>query len=50
MGTQYIHDKMEQLVSRTVRRVRAIDVDKDQQRHLIEILPAGYIERDEDTK
>jgi hypothetical protein len=29
MRTQSIHDKGEQLVSRTVRRIKAIDVDKD---------------------
>jgi len=31
-------------------RIKAIDVDKDQQRHSIEILRAGNIGRDENTK
>jgi hypothetical protein len=30
--------------------IKAIDANKDQQRHSIEILPAGYIGRDENTK
>jgi hypothetical protein len=31
-------------------RNRETGVDKDQQKHSIEILPAGYIGRDENTK
>jgi hypothetical protein len=30
-------------------RTKALDVDMDQQKHSIEILPAGYIGRDEIT-
>jgi len=43
-------EKGEQLVSRTVRPIKAIDVGKDPQRHSIEILLAGYIGTDENTK
>jgi len=49
MRTQSIHDKGEQLVPRTFRHNKAMDFDKDQQKHSIEILRAGYIRRDEDT-
>jgi len=31
-------------------RIKAIDFDKDRQKHLIEIVLAGYIGRDENTK
>jgi len=50
MKIQSIHDRGEQLVSRTVMRIKAIDYDKDQQKHSIEVLLAGYIGRDENTK
>jgi len=50
MRTQSIHDKDEQLVSRTITCIKATDVDKDPWRHSIEILHAGYIGIDEDTK
>jgi len=50
MRTQSIHDNGERLVSRTVRRIKEIDVDKDQQKHSIEILQAGYKGRDENKK
>jgi hypothetical protein len=42
-----MHDKDERLVSRTVMRIMSIDVDKDHQRHSIEISPAGFIGRNE---
>jgi len=45
-----VSTKGEQWVSRTVRHIKAIDVDKDPQGHSIEILRAGYIGRDENTK
>jgi len=47
MRTQSNHAKSERLVSEKVRRLKAIDVDKDQQRHSIEILRSGYIGKDE---
>jgi len=50
MRTQSNHAKSERLVSRKVRRLKAIDVDKDHQRHSIEILLAGFIGRDENIK
>jgi len=46
MRTQCIHDKGERLVSGTIGRIKAIDVDKNQQRHSIEILHAEFIGRD----
>jgi hypothetical protein len=49
MRTQSIHVKCERLVSWTVMHIKALEVDKDQQRHSIEILRAGYIGRDENT-
>jgi len=49
MRTQSIHDKGERLIPRTVRHIKAIDVDKAPQRHSIEILRAGYIGRNENT-
>ena len=50
MKTQSIQEKGERLVPWKVMRTKAVDVDKDPQRQLIEILPAGYIGRDESTK
>jgi hypothetical protein len=50
MRTQSIRDEGEQLVLMIVRRIKATDVDKEPQRHSIEILPAGYIGSDENTK
>jgi len=50
MRTQSIHDKGRRLVPRTVRRNKVMDVDKDPQTHSIEISPAGYTGRDEDTR
>jgi hypothetical protein len=47
--TQRIHDKNERLVPRTVMCIKAIDVDKDPQRLLIEFLHAGYIGGNENT-
>jgi len=41
MRPQSDRDDGEWLVPRTVRRYKAIDVDKAHQRHSIEILPTG---------
>ena len=48
MRTQSDHDKGEQLVPTTVGHIKAIDVDKAQQRNSIEILRAGYMRTQSD--
>ena len=48
--TQSDHDKGEWLVPRTIRRFKSTDGDKANQRHSIEVIPPGYIERDDNTE
>ena len=50
MRTQCIQDSGERLVPKTVRHIKTFNADKAPQRHSIEILQAGYIGRDEDTR
>jgi len=50
-GTKNIHDKGQTVSTKELRRSKAINVDKDQQRHAIENLrAAGYIGRDENKE